>query len=203
MRLPRGFVGARAHRGLAKMMIVFAVPGLAQPAPAAPWRATTLVTTASPIPDLPDGRFVDFGNAFARPGGEVVFWAKLAGREEKRSWALFSVRDGMLRTILEEGEEVTSRYAAEPGRRFHVHATGIWHPVTVMHNGRWLSFTSSSGALGRDAGVFGWDGERIRPLILPGQSIEIGGRSAFIESAAALTVGAGVAAAALRGQQRP
>lgn len=183
MRHFRCPAGARAGRSLAAVALLLATAGFAEPAPSGPWRATPLVLAASPIPDLPGDRFVDFGTVFVRPGGELVFWAKLAGREDERSWALFSLRDGALKTILEEGEAVTSRYSAEPERKFHVHSQGRLHTPLFLHEGGMLWFTSHPGALMKDAGVFAWDGERIQPLLVPGQTVAVGGRPETIESA--------------------
>ncbi len=183
MRLLRSLV--RGHFVACLVAVAAWFPGaqLAGAAPPASWRATALVTIATPIPDLPGSRFVEFGELFARPGNEIDFWARLAGREEGRAWALFALRDGRLRTILEEGEEVTSRYALEPGRKFHVHRRATMHPTLYLYEGELLAFTSHPGTLMNGAGVYGWDGEMIRPLLVPGQAVEVGGRAERIESA--------------------
>lgn len=147
------------------------------------WHSAPLVTAASPISDQPGARIIDFSGCFLRPDGEIVFWGKVAGREEKLAWALFSYRAGTLRTVLEEGEEVTSRYSTNPAQKYHVHRGGSWHASLPLREGKYLSFSCGKGMSGSESGVFVWDGEHIRPVLVPGQELTVDGQTEKVDLA--------------------
>lgn len=149
--------------------------------PSGPYSLQPLITSASPVSDLPGGKIMEVGGIFPLRSGELVFWGKLAGREESGAWALLSWKAGRIRTLLEEGTEVTSRYA-DTAYRFNVHRSVGRYAQLEPRNGKWLYFTKTLPKLAqREMSVFAWDGEWIRPILQPGQSLRARGRELPVE----------------------
>ncbi len=156
---------------------------------AAKWKAIPLVTLATPLPDLPGASLAALGSCFVRPSGELVFWGKVSGREEKWSWCLFSFDGTRVRTILEGGEQVASRYASDPAARFLVRPG---NGGLGLFNGRHFYVLAPGGGTFTPAwSVFKWDGERLSPLLRPGDTLQVGGRTYTLTHAEVRGVGPG------------
>jgi len=165
-----------------------ALPHHAQALPAR-WKATPLVTLSTPLPDLPGASLTALGSCYLRPSGELVFWGKVSGREEKWAWCLFSTDGTRVRTILEGGEQVASRYATDLSTRFQVrYVTG----GLGVFNGRQLYLMAPGGGTFSPAwSVHTWDGERLKPLLRPGDSLTVDGRAYTLTHAEVRGVGPG------------
>lgn len=174
--------------GFARRMatgILAALPGFSAIAlagnPQGTYSLHPLVTSSSAVSDQPGGKILEVGGIYPLRAGELVFWGRLAGREEGGVWALLSWKAGRIRTLLEEGTEVTSRYA-DPAFRFNVHRSVGRYAQLEPRNGKWLYFTKTLPKLvQREMSVFAWDGERIRPILQLGQSLRARGRELSVE----------------------
>lgn len=157
---------------------------------AAKWKATPLVTLSTPLPDLPGASLAALGSCYVRPSGELVFWGRVSGREEKSAWCLFSFDGTRVRTILEGGEQVASRYATDPAARFQVRY--ISSGGLGIFSGRHLYLMAPGGGTFSPAwSVHTWDGERLKPLLRPGDTLQVGGRTYTLTHAEVRGVGPG------------
>ena len=131
------------------------------------WEATRIVS------DAPQTALLEFGEQFALPSGELVFWGRI--RDGRDGWALLSLQAGRLRTILQEGEKSTSRYG-EPGVQLHLHyqAEGLFHRATRIFAGKVLVL-STEQKISYGGSVYVWDGERLRGLLVEGERTTLGG----------------------------
>jgi len=132
------------------------------------WNATRIVSDSPPTPIL------EFGDQYALPSGELVFWGRI--RSGWDGWALFSLRGDRLRTIITEGEDSVSRYG-EPGAKLHLHYKGdgfLFHRPSRFFVGKVLVL-STERKISFGGSVYAWDGERLRGVLVEGQRTTLGG----------------------------
>jgi hypothetical protein len=179
----------RIRRALALALALAAAGPLPAQDLAAKWKATPLVTLSTPLPDLPGASLTALGSCHLRPSGELVFWGKVSGREEPWAWCLFSHDGTRVRTILEGGEQAASRYATDPAARFPVRPGGGGLGV---FNGRHLYLLVPGGGTFSPAwSVHTWDGEKLKPVLRPGDTLQVGGRPYTLTHADVRGVGPG------------
>jgi hypothetical protein len=131
------------------------------------WGATRIVS------DAPQSAILEFGDQYALPSGELVFWGRI--RDGKDGWALFSLQGDRLRTILTEGESSASRYG-EPGAKLHLHyrSSSLLHRATRIFAGKVLVI-STERKITTGGSVYSWDGERLRGVLVEGERTTLGG----------------------------
>ena len=125
----------------------------ASPAPQGQWQLTALVREGAPVPDRPGAQLQEFGEAWWLDTGVLVFWGH-SGKKEK-DWGLYSWKDGSLKTVLPEGENVTSpNFESKPGvkpQKMRLHRVGHGvapfvhdrpHHTTQIHAGKRLLYIS-------------------------------------------------------------
>jgi len=130
------------------------------------WGTTRIVS------DAPQSAILEFGDQYALPSGELVFWGRI--RDGKDGWALFSLQGDRLRTILTEGESSVSRYG-EPSAKLHLHYQGgLIHRATRIFAGKVLVI-STERKIATGGSVYSWDGERLRGVLVEGDRTTLGG----------------------------
>lgn len=136
------------------------------------WRVDPLVEPGVVPSDMPDVQIQELGEAWVRPvSREVVFWGKT--RDQRKGWALFSWRDGKVRTIAAEGD-VRPRSAGLPEPPPIRRSWGASAASLTFNGKAFYIFTYGGGRTAKPV-LYGWDGEQLRVVLKVGESLSIGG----------------------------
>lgn len=131
----------------------------------APWRATKLLSVGDKLPDDAGLQVQEIGDAYWSPPGMVVAWVRVGVAEN--AWMLVSIKGGKVKSIIREGKESISRYAAADAK-----------PMRILHDSKWLGVTSV--VPGRDRVFIAytqlqtWDGEALHGVASPGDELRLG-----------------------------
>jgi hypothetical protein len=173
------------------------------PIPQGERQLRALVREGAPVPDKPGAKFQSFGEAWWLEPGCLAFWADYGSGS-----GLFSWKDGTVKTILPEGETVTSpNFRPKPGlvpQKMRLHR--LWHPPgwivgahdrTLIHAGRKLLYLTidtsykNTGLFQSDnSTVYAWDGDKLFPVLGQEDSLPLpGGGALGIKSARVAAIG--------------
>ncbi|MEK6372469.1 MAG: hypothetical protein AABO58_07205 [Acidobacteriota bacterium] len=131
-----------------------------------PWKATLLLSIGEKLPD--EGAQVqEIGPAFWCPPDMTVAWVRTGQSGAPGAWAIVSVKQGQVKTVIREASDAVSKYAAPDVK-----------PMRVSYGSKWVGTTGVIPARGR-AFIFArepylWDGQKLRTIASRGTQIKVG-----------------------------
>jgi hypothetical protein len=114
----------------------------------------------------------------------VVAWVRVGPAGTPTAWMLVSLKQGKVKSIIREGADSVSKYAAP-----------AMQPMRIFYESKWLSGTTPVHCTrGRCyvlyRAVYAWDGEAFRKVVEPGEDVVIGGKNYRVASLMQPFVGA-------------
>jgi hypothetical protein len=143
-----------------------------QPAAAATsWKASKILAIGDAVPDEPGARILEFGAGWFIPPNLSVVWARIAPGD--KGWALLSIKGEQVRTVLREGDQASSRYAAEGTEPIKFSRSYTWNAgATLIVAGGGALYISDQ----RRQGLLQvWDGDTFRPVLKRGEAVAFAG----------------------------
>ena len=110
-----------------------------KPAESGPvWKATKVLSVGDALPDEPGEKVLELSGSWWCGPDFALVWARVATGDN--GWALVSVREGRVKTVLREAGEATSKYAGEGAEAIKLVKHSFWLSSSSLYPGNGVCY---------------------------------------------------------------